>query len=149
MTEIDVAFFNFEHVLSAYLRCLFAGGARRPAGRLVTGLSRVAFTAAVHVDDLVFVPRLEAAGRGVPVGDPGKHAGAGRYGARRRSAGAQARWRPVPPAVACLLPAPAVAPGAGTGHPPFIPGPLGPAGAHGQRQKEDNRVYPSAERSPK
>ena len=77
MTEIDFAYFNYEHVLSAYLRCLFVGGAGRLAGRLVTGLSRVAVTVAVHVDDFVFVLRLGVVGRGVPASDPGGHAGAG------------------------------------------------------------------------
>jgi hypothetical protein len=228
---------------------VFADGAGRPAGRLVIGLSRVAFIAAVHVDDLVFVPRLGNRGtwsscqrsrkacrcwrvwnarcqeatawetghsrfRGLSRSPcmslpwSGQEAVAavscGAHGAvaptqrrdggrfRRQSCGAvsvtagadagsaveaavpagafvfrQASCEPGvpgsgPPAgqrhhrrltrharVACLLPAPAVVPGAGTGHPPSIPGPPGLGGAHGQRQKGDNRVCPSAERSPK
>jgi hypothetical protein len=41
MTEIDFAYFNFEHVLSAYLPCLTGAGAGRRAGRLAPGLPRV------------------------------------------------------------------------------------------------------------
>jgi hypothetical protein len=32
MTEIEIAFFNYEHVLSAYLPCPFLAGPGRPAG---------------------------------------------------------------------------------------------------------------------
>ena len=46
VTQIDFAYFNFEHVLSAYLPCPFLAGPGRPAGRLAAELRHVPFTAA-------------------------------------------------------------------------------------------------------
>jgi hypothetical protein len=46
VTEVDIAHFNFEHVLSAYLPCPFLAGPGRSAGRLVAELRHVPFTAA-------------------------------------------------------------------------------------------------------
>jgi hypothetical protein len=42
MTEIDFAYFNFEHVLSACLPCLFLEGPGSWAGRLAAELARAA-----------------------------------------------------------------------------------------------------------
>jgi hypothetical protein len=64
VTEIDFAYFSYEHVLSAYLRCLFSRRMTRQKSFLVTGQRRVAAPAAVHAGDLVLVPRLGAADRG-------------------------------------------------------------------------------------
>jgi hypothetical protein len=77
MTEIDFAYFNYEHVLSAYLPCPFLVGPGWPAGRLVTGLPRVAATVAVHADDFVFVSRLGVVGCRTQAGGSGGDAGAG------------------------------------------------------------------------
>ena len=41
--EIDFAYFNYEHVLSAYLPCPLAG-AGRPMGRLAAKVRHVPFT---------------------------------------------------------------------------------------------------------
>jgi hypothetical protein len=64
MTEIDFAYFNSEHVLSAYLRCLSSRGMTRRKSRLVTGQRRVADSVAARAGDPVFVLRLGAADRG-------------------------------------------------------------------------------------
>jgi threonine dehydrogenase-like Zn-dependent dehydrogenase len=58
----EVGIINLQRVLSAYLSCLFPEGAGRPAGRLAAGLSRVAVTVAVHVDDLSFRPAAGSRG---------------------------------------------------------------------------------------
>lgn len=78
MTEIDFAYFNFEHVLSAYLQCLFRALTACRASRFPVTLCRVAATFAVHADDFVLVPRLGVVGCRVPADYPGGDAGAGR-----------------------------------------------------------------------
>jgi hypothetical protein len=97
MTEIDFAYFNFEHVLSAYLPCLFPDGAGRPAGCLAAGLSRVAVAAGAGLRCPAARTASEAVpGRECPAGlRPGPvHCGAGGSAAPDRLLGAgTGRWR--------------------------------------------------------